>query len=78
MYDTLLEDFDNEATRTRVAPKNFDDVVEDTAVPTGIDVDDNDVDDVPGRKDDDKLANDELTPGLTMRNRGQMIRSGCI
>ena len=59
MYDTLLEDFDNEATRTRVAPKDFDEVLENGSTAPVLDNEES-----TSPKDVEKTENDELTPGI--------------
>ena len=66
MYDTLLDDFDNEGTRTRVAPKNFDDVVDNSSTTEGLDVDADDDDPISNSKDEDanKVSDDDLVADI--------------
>lgn len=62
MYDTLLDDYEDEGTRTRVAPQNFDDVVVSSSSVDGLDVDSDD-DHLTSGKDDNEdiqLSDDDL------------------
>ena len=65
MYDALLEDFDSEATRTRVVPKDFDEVVQDgNSVAVALDVEVAAGDESVDIKEDDKVVNEEIIPGI--------------